>query len=386
MKKKIRVIAICFIFLVKISFSEVNKDSLLTIISSSNVDTSKVKALLQLSDCYGDSNPNKAIEYLHKAYLISKKINNKKCIADVANQLGNNYYYLGDYDNAIRNFLETLTAFESINNLEEVANCYNNIGSVYAEQQNYKKALEYHFKALKLKEKNVANGIGDENDIAMSYGNIGQAYYYLNDYTNAMDYYNRSMVISEKTGNTKRIALMLNNIGSIYAEEKKYDEALSNFTKALKIQKKNENKRSIAMAFNNIAEVYLMKKAIKNAINFYNQGLENALIVSDLDDIKNSYDGLHNCYLSLNDFKNAHNYLELYYSIKDSIYNSESTAQINEMLSNFELTKKEEDFLLKQKDDEVNKFWSISITVGFFLILIILLLVFNKYKGKKTPH
>src|ERR1043165_9562922 len=116
-------------------------------------------------------------------------------------------------------------AYEAEKDSDGIADSYNNIGSVYSEQHDYNKALEYHFKALKLGEENVEKGIGLKDDIAMSYGNIGQCYHYLADYTKAMDFYNRSLRMAETLKNKRRVGLMLNNIGSIYAEQKFYDNA-----------------------------------------------------------------------------------------------------------------------------------------------------------------
>jgi serine phosphatase RsbU (regulator of sigma subunit)/Tfp pilus assembly protein PilF len=366
-------------------FARVNADSMELLIHAAP-DTLKVTALLKLSDNYNDSDPKKGIEYLDRGYAIAKRINNAKLIAKVTNQLGNNYYYLGDYEKAIRNFLETLSANEAIKDAEGIADCLNNIGSVYIGQQDFKKALEYHLKALKMREENFEKGIGSNEDISMSYGNIGQAYYYLADFTKAMDYYNKSLRIAEKVGNNRRIALMLNNIGSIYAEQKFYDNALAYFRKSLEVQKQTDNRQMVAMALNNVAEVYLMKKEYKNAVDFYNQGLSCAKEIGDLDDLKTSYEGLHNCYLGQKDFEKAHNYLTLFYSIKDSIYNTENSAQINEMLTRFDTNKKEQEILLLQKDQEIHLFWRNALIIGCALIFLVALLLFNRNKVKQKAN
>lgn len=376
-----------FIFLSCLAvFSQAPPDSLFEIVNSGQPDTAKVSALLEIADYYNDSNPNKGIEYLNQAYEIAQKNGDQRGLSNVTNQLGTNYYFMGDYEKAIRNFLESLKANEMIKSGKGIAGCLNNIGSVYVAQQDYKKALEYHFKALKIREENLENGIGDKNSIAMSYGNIGQAYYYLNDFTNAMDYYNRSLRISESSGNKKRIALMLNNIGSIYAEEKFYDNALVYFTKSLGIQRQLEDKVNVAMALNNIGEVYFMKKDYKNAIDYYSQGLLVAKEIDDLDDLKTSYDGLHNCYVALNDYVKAHEYLTLFGEVKDSIYNSENSAQINEMLTKFDTDKKEQEIQLLQKDQLITKFWRNSLIIGCFLILIVALLLYNRNKVKHKAN
>ena len=129
-----------------------------------------------------------------------------------------------------------------------------------------------------------------------------------------------------------------------------------------------------------------MKKDYKNAIDYYSQGLSVSKEIDDLDDLKTSYDGLHNCYVALNDYVKAHEYLALFSEVKDSLYNSENSAQINEMLTKFDTDKKEQEIQLLQKDQLITKFWRNSLIIGCFLILIVALLLYNRNKVKQKAN
>ena len=366
-----------FLIVTNSIFAQINIDSLQSIVSSNVADTIKIKNLLLLTEYCQDNSKNKCVEYLNQAYTIAKKSDNKKYISRLSNQLGRHYYYLGDYKRALKNFLETLEANESLTDEVGIASCLNNIGSIYIGQEDYGKALEYHLKALNLRQENFKKGLGDGNDIAMSYGNIGQAYFYLNNLSKAMEYYNKSIKISENTGNKERVALMLNNIGSIYGQQKKYENALLYYTKSLQIQRQLNDKQNMAMTLNNIASVYLEKLDYTNAIYLFNKGLALSKQNGYLDDLKTSYEGLNSCYLGLKDFKNAYTYLTLFHSIKDSIYNSENSDQLNEMLTKFDTNSKEQSIKLLQKDQQIHNYFRNSIIVGFILICIIAILLFS---------
>ena len=192
-----------------------------------------------------------------------------------------------------------------------------------------------------------------------------------------MEYYNKSIKISENTGNKERVALMLNNIGSIYGQQKKYENALLYYTKSLQIQRQLNDKQNMAMTLNNIASVYLEKLDYTNAIYLFNKGLALSKQNGYLDDLKTSYEGLNSCYLGLKDFKNAYTYLTLFHSIKDSIYNSENSDQLNEMLTKFDTNSKEQSIKLLQKDQQIHNYFRNSIIVGFILICIIAILLFS---------
>src|SRR6218665_290904 len=365
---------ILFMLLLPLFASAQNTDSLKSIIATAASDTLKANALYELAGTVEDSMPGQSVTYLEQALVLAKNSASDKHIGHIANRLGTLYFYSGDYEKAIRNFIVTMKANERMKDRNGIAACMNNIGSVYVEQHNYYKSLEYHLKALKIRQENVANGTGDKNDVAMSLGNIGKSYYYLNGLSEAMSYYNKSLVLSEETGNKKRVALMYNNIGSVYAQEKKYDEALGYFQKARDLQVEFGNKQRIAMALNNIGEVYLQQQKYKEALANYSEGLAAAQEADALDDIKTSYQGLHDTYLALKDFENAHNYLELFTQTKDSLYNQENTAHINEMLTKFDTNKKEQEIVLLQKDQEIRQFWMNSLIIGCLLVIIVAIL------------
>ena len=367
-------------------FGQTTVDSLLKIVNTSTNDSVKFNTLLLIGDIYSDESPEKAIAYIEQAKEMAINLNNQKYIANATNDLGNNNYYLGNFDLAIKNYLESVEANEKLNNQIGIAGCMNNIASVYVEQGNYDKALEYNFSALKIRQDNLASGLSTVNQVAMSLGNIGRSYYYKGDLVKAMDYYKQSLKMSEESGNKNRIALMYNNIGSVYAEQKEYDKALDYFNKTYTIQYELGDKQMQALALNNIGEVYQYKKEFNYAITFYNKALLIAQELGAKDDIKTSYDGLHYCYAEMKDFDNAHRYLLLFNEIKDSLFNEENSAQLNEMLTKFESDKKQKEIELLQKDNEVHAIMRNSLIVGCFLILIVAILLFNRNKVKQRAN
>ncbi len=367
-------------------FSRTEVDSLLNLVNTSSIDSVKYKTLMSIGDHYSNDSPEKAIDYYEQAKRIAIDLNNQKFIANASNELGNNNYYLGNFDLAIKNYLQSIKANEKLNNQIGIAGCMNNIASVYVVQGNYDKALEYNFSALKIREDNLASGKSTKDQVAMSLGNIGRSYYYKGDLIKAMDYYKQSLKISEESGNKNRIALMYNNIGSVYAEQKDYDKALDYFNKTYSIQYELGDKQMQALALNNIGEVYQYKKEYNYAITFYNKGLVIAKELGAKDYIKTSCDGLHYCYYEMKDFENAHHYLLLYDEIKDSIFNEENSAQMNEMLTQFESDKKQKEIELLQKDNEVHEIMTTSLVVGCILILLVAILLFNRIRLKQKVN
>ena len=114
---------------------------------------------------------------------------------------------------------------------------YNNIGSVYDNQGDYPKALEYHLKALAIREKALGQ---DHPDVAMSYNNIGIVYSYQGDYPRSLEYHLKALSIWEKVlgQGHPNVATSYNNIGSVYYNQGDNPKALECFLKALAIWEK----------------------------------------------------------------------------------------------------------------------------------------------------
>lgn len=77
--------------------------------------------------------------------------------------------------------------------LQTVAIIYNQLGNAYFNLQDYKNALEFHKKDLELSEQ-----FGDESGKAKACGNVGNTLQLLGDYDEAIYYLLRNLEISKK--------------------------------------------------------------------------------------------------------------------------------------------------------------------------------------------
>src|ERR1035437_5329168 len=126
-----------------ISWSQQSKiDSLLSLIKKDKEDTNKVNHLNNLAFSFYFANPDSTILFSLQAAELAEKINFKRGIA----------------------------------------NAYGNCGTGNSIKDNYAKALEYYFKALKIDEERK-----DMNGIATRLGNIGLVYRNQSDYPKALD-------------------------------------------------------------------------------------------------------------------------------------------------------------------------------------------------------
>jgi hypothetical protein len=76
-------------------------DSLQIKLNNAKADTIKIKALLDLSEVYSHSDFLKSLEFAKKAFDISTQIGNKTYIVRSNILIGNDFLFLGKYDEAV---------------------------------------------------------------------------------------------------------------------------------------------------------------------------------------------------------------------------------------------------------------------------------------------
>jgi tetratricopeptide (TPR) repeat protein len=210
----------------------------------------KVKAYFGLKKLYENSTPKnlqKILEVTKAGYDYSQKINSRKDIAKFAFQLHIDFDNLNNSPEAIHYLLKALKEYEYLKDTTQVANCYNSLGILIINyQKNYKEAVKFHKKALRLRET-----LKDENKVGQSLVNLSSSYLESGQLDSADWYISKAIHVYADLGE-KAVSWGLPL--SYYEKadvlffkgelnEKKGDRktALINFTEALDYFKKSQN-------------------------------------------------------------------------------------------------------------------------------------------------
>src|ERR1051325_4999624 len=102
--------------------------------------------------CIWLSKNEEAMEHCVNAIELLKEIGDKKEEAQVTYNIGTNFYYMADYDNAIKYYMLCYRINEGINNLIGMADARNGMGAVYYTTGENEKAIENLDKALAMSE------------------------------------------------------------------------------------------------------------------------------------------------------------------------------------------------------------------------------------------
>ncbi|MBI5000459.1 MAG: tetratricopeptide repeat protein [Euryarchaeota archaeon] len=135
-------------------------------------------------------------------------------------QIGNSYWFKGDFKSALGYHMKALEISERMRDLRGTCSSYNNIGITYIRLGDYDQALVWLSKALE-----ITKGLGDLWIFGSTSGNMGNIYAAKGDNARALECYESALRVFERIGDKQSTASGLNNIGSLLMEMGRYDEA-----------------------------------------------------------------------------------------------------------------------------------------------------------------
>ncbi len=325
------------LFFVLLGFSHgfaQNIDSLKLALKNAKHDTTRIKLRNDIGEAgliyrisYWDSLANDSKKLLEKNEMSTARTKNKekvfylKYLSSSLNNLGVMYDNLGDIKKALDYYHKSLKIYEELKDKQGVAVTLNNIGFLYGNQGDLPKSLDYFQRSLKLNEE-----IKDENGIAQCLNNIGTTYHDTRQTKIALTYYFRSLKLYEEIKDERGIAFALNNIGTYYKDQNDMPNALNYFQRSLKVAEDINHKQGIAYSTNVIASTLLKNGRVKEAKKYALRSLDFAKEVGYPDNINRAAVTLKEIFKKQNNYKNAFDMYELEIIMRDSI-NNEATKK-----------------------------------------------------------
>jgi two-component system, NarL family, sensor kinase len=271
------------------------------------------------------------------------KTSNDRMTSLVYNNLGNDEYLQGNYQNAIGYYVKSIEFSDKTEDLEVQSLTYNNIGNIYSNQlKNPIKAIDYYSKSL-LIEKKRENPKG----IASEYNNIGVIYTSQQKYIKAEMMFSSALQIFNTIKDSDGIAITYENYGILYSKKEDYNDALSYFLQSINIRKKTKTEFHLVNVYNNVGAIYFYQKDMKHALIFYLKAFDLAKARNDKSLMKAIYSGIHEAYASLGQYDKAYQYFKAYSEIKDTILNATIARQVIDIQEKYEKTKNEQKIALQ---------------------------------------
>jgi len=317
-----------------------------------------------------------AIQNYKNAAIVYEELNDWVDVGDLNNYIWYCYIKMYAEDKAIEYYFKSLTNFERIDDKEGIAMNFVDIGNLYYDQENYDYAKKYFQDALTIYEK-----LRDKEGIATCYTNLGNAFSDAGKNEIGIDYFKQSIILEEELNDQIGIAVNYNNLGDSYILLKDYSKAQGYFLRSLKIAQEIDDKELIAIVYLNMADVYDRLKKYNQTIIYATKSLNISNKIGKLDLQLDNLEYLATAYEALGDISKALFILKQHNVVKDSLYSSdkEKKVQLFNALNELEkthftitdLSNKNEIAQLKYENErKITYYLIIAIVVFAFLIIL----------------
>jgi len=209
-----------------------------------------------------------ALEMYQQSLDIKREIGDRSGEATTLNNIGEVYQSQGQLQETLDMYQQALPIRREVGDRSGEATTLNNIGSVYDALGRKGEALDMYQQALP-----IHRGVGNRSMEATTLNNIGAVYRSQGHNQKALEMYQQALPILREVGNRSVEATTLNNIGLVYGDLGRKGEALEMYQQALPILREIGNRSVEAIAISNIGGVYRSQGQNQKALKMYQQAL-----------------------------------------------------------------------------------------------------------------
>ncbi|MEB8345378.1 tetratricopeptide repeat protein [Flavobacteriaceae bacterium KMM 6898] len=293
-----------------------------------------------------------ALTFFNTALVSFENLDKKADVAKCYYKIGKSYSRISDFEKALFYSFESLRRNEALKEEKEIIKVSTQIGAIYLVTGDYKNS-NFNFKhALKLQEKN-----NDDKGLILTYLNLGALSQKQKHFEEALAYFQSGL---EKVGKFSTVdvdsidlldnkSILLGNIGSTLRAQDKFEASLDYLFQALALKKEVNRNRSTAHTCNDIAETFIKMNNYAKAKDYALEAVRYAKNVS-INQESWGYYLISKCDYALQDYKSSYDNFQIYNRLKDSIFNTQKAARINELQIQYKTEKRDFQIETQKKD------------------------------------
>lgn len=295
-------------------------------------------------DYYDDDDRDRAVALLYKGRLEVEMAQSERAIT----------FFLEGV-NIIKKFPEEI---------ETKRHLLSSLGNEYFDARLYEKAKETY--------EELYEYCFTDKDKAIAFSRLG-AYYYATEKTDSAIFYNKKALhYAQISRDSSIIEMFAGSLSREYCWEEQYDTALHYAKMSLQWLPQNEKRYT---NYNNIGNIFYYKDDLDSSIYYMNKCLEDSIyfkskekagILLDLANIKEEQ----------KDYQASTKLLNQFIEIADSVYFTDPSTQIQQLIHQFDIKKKVEQEKIKNATRLKN-------VIGCFLIFCLVIIVFFQYRINK---
>jgi signal transduction histidine kinase len=354
-------------------------DSLRRIIARKAQDTNSVKALnayaMQIHETFPDSTRLLA----QQALQLSETLHYAAGKAMSLNYIGVSHYIQNNYEKALESYLQALRAHEQASNMTGVSAVLNNVGMVYRDMKNFTTALTYYFRA-----RHLNDSLGNTLFLSRNLNNIGIVYEELGMLDSALWYHSHSLTLKQQLKEQSGIATSLRNIGKVQLTLGRLAEALVDLRRSLTTE--GASKQTRAQALLDVSEVYVRQQQPEQARDYAERALLLAQEMRSALLQQQAHEALSRHAKLLGNPANALSHYQTAVSIRDSLFNEQSSRRLAALQTNYELERQRNQIELLTKDKALEQNVKNSLIIVSLLLAVLLTLAAVAYRSKRKSE
>ncbi|MBL7917151.1 MAG: hypothetical protein JNM96_02060, partial [Bacteroidia bacterium] len=364
-----------------------------TEIENRSDDSIKVAKIVELANCYTDTNVIASLQYLNQALVVANRIKSFKQVVSIYNLLGDLHFGQTNYNKSFQSYYKAYKLSDSINDQKLYAfSCYN-LGWVAAIQQESFDDVKYIYTSIKISEQNKYNVLRLKNYNAI-------ASFYSTRYLRSKDkmffdssikYFTRGIELTKELKSQNRAGAFYLNMGQLFEYTSDFNSAKFYYEKAIELSSGDSARVTHCVYHIGICELGLGKKkeALEKYLYAYAYFKRNNII----EEIKDISGSLASYYSENGDFKEALKYKEEYYSLVINTNKELHATSVNNLELGFKYEKTEADFLQLQQASEIQElkskrksFFIYALTAIGLLFVGLAYMLFRQNKIKQLTN
>jgi signal transduction histidine kinase/tetratricopeptide (TPR) repeat protein len=217
-----------------------------------------------------DVNFDEGLRWAQQCYDLSTRIQYKKGIVQALTDIGQYYYYTGEYPVAIQFYRQALDKAGSDNLGDYPAYTLIRLGNVHRVQSNFDSAKHYYEQSL-----NRSKGQPDATvSVSSAYFNLGTLHADRSEFETAYNYIARSLNLRLKLRDSIEIAECWSYMGNIKSRDYQLDSAKYFLEKSFNVAQRYNNNLLRLLYFNRSGELAYRQGEYAVAIEYYSEAVE----------------------------------------------------------------------------------------------------------------
>ncbi|MGZ5286639.1 MAG: tetratricopeptide repeat protein, partial [Flavisolibacter sp.] len=320
--------------------------------------------------------------YINKAIYFAKRIGNVNRLALVHLNRADVYKNMNDYSAALKDCDTAMIYADQSGNKDRQARIYNIISDVYELQSMYKPAMEYIQKAQV-----IYKEINNPQMTGQSYFDIATIHRKMGELDKGVQNLEMAIRIADSIQDIRNLSAFNGELAVLMIEKKNFREAEALATTALKYARQTGNPTQEAVIQTVFYNIYFKQNQFAKAIE---SGLAAYNLIKDKNDLgreQNIAGFLADAYEKTGNSKEAYHFLSTSKKLNDSLMVKRFSDETAKLQARFELTQKDKEILLLNKDKELQEqklsrqrvLFTASVVLGILLLGGIILLV-SRYR------